>query len=65
MKYVIDGMTKREDFAKSIMAGFAAAPEENTIFGGPTLEKAVKNTAEMAVYWADALIDALNKPLGD
>lgn len=50
---VAPGMTKREYFAVQIMAGFAAHD------GEPSWDD---EAAEIAVDWADALIDALNVP---
>ncbi len=45
------GLTKREQIAAQIMAGFAASNNDCS----------VKSNAESAVEWADALIDALEK----
>lgn len=50
---VYPAITKREYFAAQILAGFAADP--NCDETGPV-------HAEAAVRWADALIEALNKP---
>ncbi len=51
----VNMMTKREEFASRIMAGFAASPEEQ-------LDDDVNDIANAAVRWVDALIDSLNRP---
>jgi hypothetical protein len=50
---VYPAITKREYFASAILSGFAADPQCDQ--DGPA-------HAEAAVRWADALIEALNKP---
>ncbi len=49
----VGGLTKREHFACKIMAGFAANPGCG--------ESPVTELADAAVYWADALLAALEK----
>ena len=54
------GLSIREEFAKTIMAGFAAA-DSAELPDDEDGEADTVETARMAVSWADALIDALNE----
>lgn len=53
-------LTKREEFAKAAMQGLLANPDYNCP-NSPSKMATVPNTAQAAVGYADALIDALNQ----
>jgi len=67
LKYVTYGLTKREAFAATIAAGFAA--RDAVVSGTGNTNVDVQNTcgaiAALAVMTADALIKALNDGGGD